>query len=272
MATMDWGSQADSGAAGYEEFLVPAMFAPFAERLVERAGAARGMSILDVACGTGVVSRAAARRAGPTGSVTGADFGEPTLAVARSRAMDAGAAPIEYLQSDATKLPLEDDEFDIVLCQQGLQFFPDRAAALVEMRRVLKADGSLAIATWKDIESSPFIALADALKSHVSPEASAMMHSPFGLSDASELTEAIVGAGFRDVVVEDETIECTWASHPQFARLAVEAGPVASWFAAAEETAQRRVIDEVAERLAPNATAEGQLRMTMTSNVALARP
>jgi ubiquinone/menaquinone biosynthesis C-methylase UbiE len=271
MATMDWGSQADSGAANYEEFLVPAMFAPFADRLVERAGVAPGLTVLDVACGTGVVSRAAARRAGPTGSVIGADLGEPTLAVARSRAMDAGTAPIEYLQSDAAELPFEDDAFDVVLCQQGLQFFPDRSAALAEMRRVLKVGGSLAIATWKNIERSPFLAVADALRSHISPEGAAMMHSPFGLSDASELTQAIAAAGFRDVVLEDETIECTWASHPEFARLAIEAGPIASLFAAAEDTARRRVIDEVAGRLAPNATVEGHLRMAMTSNVALAR-
>jgi ubiquinone/menaquinone biosynthesis C-methylase UbiE len=272
MATMDWSSQADSGAANYEEFLVPAMFAPFAERLVEQGGVSPGSGVLDVACGTGAVSRAAARRAGPAGSVTGVDLGEPTLAIARSHVIDDGAAPIQYVQSDATALPLEDASFDVALCQQGLQFFPDRSAALGEMRRVLKADGRLAIATWKNIERSPFIAVADALASHVSPQASEMMRSPFGLSDALELAHGLSAAGFRDVVVEDETIECTWASHPEFARRLIEAGPVASLFAATEDTAKRRLIDEVAARLAPHATTEGQLRMVMTSNVARARP
>jgi len=268
---MDWSSQAGGGAAAYEEFLVPAMFAPFAERLVDRAGVARGAAVLDVACGTGVVTRAAARRAGPVGSVIGADLGEPTLAVARSRAVGEAAAPIDYLRADAAELPFGDDDFDVLLCQQGLQFFPDRAAALAEMRRVLKAEGILAIATWKDIERSPFIAIVDALGAHVGAEAAAMMRSPFGLGDASELAQAIAAAGFRDVVVEDETIECTWASHPEFARLAIEAGPVASSFAAADAAARDRVIEEVAGRLAPNATADGRLRMAMTSNVALAR-
>ncbi len=271
MATMDWGSQADSGAANYEEFLVPAMFAPFAERLVDRAGVSPGSAVLDVACGTGAVSRAAARRAGSMGSVTGVDLGEPSLAIARSHARDDGAAPTEYLQSDATTLPFAGATFDVALCQQGLQFFPYRSAALDEMRRVLKAEGRLAIATWKSIEHSPFLAVADALASHVSLEASEMMRSPFGLSDASELAHAISAAGFHDVVVEDETIECTWPSHPELARRLIEAGPVASLFAAADNAAKRRLVDEVAARLAPHAIADGRLRMAMTSNVALAR-
>ncbi len=271
MATMDWGAQADSGAANYEEFLVPAMFAPFAERLVERGAVSHGSAVLDVACGTGAVSRAAARRAGPTGSVTGVDLGEPTLAIARSHIIDDGAAPIEYLQSDATALPFDDAVFDVAVCQQGLQFFPDRLAALGEMHRVLRADGRVAIATWKNIERSPFLAVADALASHVSLEASEMMRSPFGLNDSSELAHCLSAAGFHDVVVEDETIECTWASHPEFARRLIEAGPVASFFAATDDIAKHRVIDEVAARLSPHATAEGHLRMPMTSNVALAR-
>jgi hypothetical protein len=115
------------------------------------------------------------------------------------------------------------------------------------------------------------MAIADALASHVSLEASEMMRSPFGLSDASELARALSAAGFRDVAVEDETIECTWASHPEFARRVIEAGPVASLFAAADETAKCRLAGEVVTRLASNATADGQLRMTMTSNIALAR-
>ena len=272
MATMDWGSQADSGAANYEAFLVPAMFAPFAERLVEQGRVSPGSAVLDIACGTGAVSRAAARRAGPTGSVTGADLGGPTLAIARSHDTEDGAAPIEYVQSDATSCPLAMPRSRSCFVEQGLQFFPDRPAALGEMRRVLKTDGRLALATWKNIERSPFIAVADALASHVSVEASEMMRSPFGLSDASELAGGLSAAGFQDVVVEDETIECTWASHPEFARRLIEAGPVASLFAAADDTAKRRLTEEVADRLAPNATADGRLRMTMTSNTAIARP
>jgi ubiquinone/menaquinone biosynthesis C-methylase UbiE len=271
MATMDWSAQAGSAPASYEGFLVPAMFAPFAERLVELAGVRSGSLVLDVACGTGAVSRAAARRARTSGSVTGVDLGEPTLAIARSLPAEEGAASITYVQSNAASLPFADDAFDVALCQQGLQFFPDRARALAEMRRTLKHDGPVAVATWKDIEHSPFVAVADALAAHLSREAGDMMRSPFALSDADELGRLLSDAGFHEVVVTEEKIECTWSSHAEFARLAIAAGPIAPVFTGAPEEAQRAVAEEVAARLAPHATADGRLRMSMATNVAVTR-
>ena len=270
MASMDWGIQSGSAPAIYQEFLVPAMFAPFAKRLVEHGCVRPGSRVLDVACGTGVVSRAAAILAGTGGSVAGVDLGEPTVAIARSHPAEENAAPIDYAQADATALPFDADDFDVALCQQGLQFFPDRAAALAEMRRVLKPGGRVAVATWKDIEP-PFSAIADALGRHVSTEAAQMMHSPYALGDGATLAQLMSDAGFREVAVIDETIECTWASHPEFARGYIAASPIASVFAAASSHSQQAVCDEVAERLAPHATAEGSLRMPMTSNVAVGR-
>lgn len=252
-------------------FLVPAMFAPFAKRLVEHGYVRPGSRVLDVACGTGVVSRAAAILAGTGGSVAGVDLGEPTLAIARAHPAEQNAAPIDYAQADAAVLPFDADDFDVALCQQGLQFFPERAAALAEMRRVLKPGGRVAVATWKDIERSPFSAIADALGRHVSTEAAQMMHSPFTLGDSATLAQLMSGAGFREVAVIDETIECTWASHPEFARRYIVASPIASVFAAVSGHVQQAVSDEVAERLAPHATADGSLRMPMTSNVAVGR-
>ena len=271
MASMDWSTQSGSAPASYESFLVPAMFAPFAERLIEAAGVRAGSVVLDVACGTGVVSRAAARAAGTGGSVTGVDLGEPTLAIARSVAPEGSVAPITYVQSDAASLPVADDQFDSALCQQGLQFFPDRPRALAEMHRALKPGAQVAIATWKDIEHSPFVAVADALAAHLSRKAGEMMRSPFALSDAEELGSLVSTAGFSGVSVTDETIECTWASHAEFARLLIASGPVAQLFSSAPKEAQNAVGEEVAARLEPYATADGRLRMPMTTNVAIAR-
>ncbi len=268
MASMDWGIQIGSAPAIYQEFLVPAMFAPFAERLVEHGYVQPGSRVLDIACGTGIVSRAAAILAGTGGSVAGVDLGEPTVAIARSHPAEENAAPIDYAQADATTLPFDAEDFDVALCQQGLQFFPDRAAALAEMRRVLKPGGSVAIATWKDIEP-PFSAIADALGRHVSTEAAQMMHSPFTLGDGATLAQLMSDAGFHEVTVIDETIECTWASHPEFARRYIAASPIASVFAAASSHSQQAISDEVTERLAPHATADGSLRMPMSTNVAV---
>ncbi len=268
MASMDWGIQSASAPATYQEFLGPAMFAPFAKRLVEHGYVRPGSRVLDVACGTGVVSRAAAILAGTGGSVAGVDLGEPMLAIARSHPAEENAAPIDYAQADAAALPFDADDFDVALCQQGLQFFPERAAALAEIRRVLKPGGRVAVATWKDIKP-PFSEIADALERHVSTEAAQMMYSPNALGDGATLAQLMSDAGFREVAVIDETIECTWASHPEFARLYIAASPIASVFAAASSHSQQAVSDEVAERLAPYATAEGSLRMPMTSNVAV---
>lgn len=270
MTTMDWSKQGGSGPQNYQDFLVPAMFAPFAESLVEQAGVEAGSRVLDVACGTGVVSRTAARRAGAAGSVTGLDLGEPTLAVARAQPSGEGSAPIEYLQAEATALPVEDDTFDIALCQQGLQFIPDRTAALAEMRRALKTGGRLAVATWTSLETNPFAAVADALARHVSAEAGQMLRSPFALS-GDDLRAAVEKAGFTEIDLRTETRDSTWATHPDFARRTIASGPVAPIFAATPDAAQQAVADEVAERLAPNATPDGRLTMPMTSFVVLAR-
>ena len=113
MASMDWGTQSGSAPAIYQEFLVPAMFAPFAKRLVEHEYVRPGSRVLDVACGTGVVSRAAAILAGTGGSVAGVDLGEPTIAIARSHPAEENAAPIDYAQADAAALPFDADHFDV---------------------------------------------------------------------------------------------------------------------------------------------------------------
>jgi ubiquinone/menaquinone biosynthesis C-methylase UbiE len=272
MPGMDWSAQGGSGPQVYEEFLVPAMFAPFAERLVLDAGVEPGSRVLDVACGTGAVSRAAARRAGEGGSVTGVDLGEPTLAIARAHPPEDGAAPIEFLQADATLLPVEPGQFDVALCQHGLQFIPDRVAALSAMRTALKPDGRIGIATWTAIDSNPFGAIADALAQHIGEEASQMMQSPFTVSQ-EELVGAVEAAAFRDVEVQEQTMECTWAAPPsEFARRAIAAGPIAPIFGAAPAEAQQALADAVGELLAAHATADGgSVRMPMTANVVFAR-
>jgi ubiquinone/menaquinone biosynthesis C-methylase UbiE len=271
MKTMDWSAQSGSGPANYQQFLVPAMFDRFAKTLVEQAGVQPGDRVLDVACGTGAASRAIARAAGPDGSVTGVDLGEPTLAIARSFDPENGAAPITFMQADATQLPIEDASFDVAVCQQGLQFFPDKAAALQEMRRALRPGGRLAIATWTGVESNPFGAVRAALEKHIGAEAGQVMGSPFALK-GEDLRKAVEDAGFTAVELRAEEQECTWDSPPEeFARRTVAAGPLAPAFAAAPEAAQQAVADDAGSRLAGNVSPEGKVRMPMVSNVVLAR-
>ena len=145
---------AGSAAETYERALVPAVFAAWAPLVVELADPRPGERVLDVACGTGVVTRLVAQRAGRTGSVVGLDLNPGMLAVAASSTANEPptSAPITWQEASATKMPLPDAAFDIVYCQLGLQFFPDRPAALREMYRVLVPGGRLGLMVWRGIE------------------------------------------------------------------------------------------------------------------------
>lgn len=132
----------------YERRLVPAVFEPWAEVLLDAVRVAPGSRVLDIASGTGAMARAAARRAGSEGRVVASDLSKPMLARAAATEVRNGAAPIEYVEASAEALPFEDGRFDVVLCQQGLQFIPARAVAVGEMRRVLRPGGVAGIAVW----------------------------------------------------------------------------------------------------------------------------
>src|SRR5436309_1061779 len=126
----------ETGAEMYERGLVPAIFAPWATILIEQAALQPGDRVLDVACGTGVVARLAALQVGSTGQNIGLDNNTGMLAVARSLPPIPGVS-LEWQEGNALAMPFADASFDVLLCQQGLQFFPDRSAALCEMHRVL---------------------------------------------------------------------------------------------------------------------------------------
>lgn len=133
---------------GYERYLTPVLFGPWAEVLIDTVGVHAGAKVLDVASGTGVVARLAAARAGSSGRVVASDASGAMLAHAASLPAPAGAAPIEYLEASVTELPLDDGCFDVVLCQQGMPFFTDRRRAAAEMLRVLRPGGSLGLSVW----------------------------------------------------------------------------------------------------------------------------
>lgn len=185
------GSPADI----YEQHMVPAIFARWAPDLVQAAGVRPAERVLDVACGTGAVTRLLAEQVGPAGKVTGLDITPGMLAAAR---LAAPSQRIEWLEGSAVKMPLPDGTFDAVICQQGLQFFPDKAAALSEMRRVLKRGGRLALSCWRAVEHTPgYLVLEQALARRVGPEKAAL--PPFSLGDAGAIRGLVVGAGFQEL-------------------------------------------------------------------------
>src|ERR1700726_4981380 len=149
-------------AGTYQEIFVPRIFIPWARLLLERAALRPGEAVLDIATGPGTVARLAAERVGPKGRVVGADLSEAMIAIAKAESPLAGSTTIEYLVSPAAPLPVEDGGFDVVTCQQGLQFFPDRAAAIRERDRGPQPGGRVAAAVWREIDLQPYFAAMDA--------------------------------------------------------------------------------------------------------------
>jgi len=195
----------------YERRMVPAVFRPWAERLIDAAGLRSGERVLDVACATGIVARVAAERVGPSGSVTGLDLLAGMLEAARIASKDVDPQ-IQWVEGNAAEMPLPESSFDAVLCQQGLQFFPDKVAALKEVRRVLASGGRALMSVWGSIEHSPAVeALQRALERHV-PDVAGFLPVVFSLSDPEQLAGLLREAGFVEVSVLAVTADVSFAS------------------------------------------------------------
>ncbi|ELY50194.1 class I SAM-dependent methyltransferase [Natronolimnohabitans innermongolicus] len=238
-----------SASEAYEQYLVPAIFAPWTDRLLETAEIREGDRVLDVACGTGVVARRAAPRVGTGGSVVGLDINDGMLAVAAETAADLQPS-IEWRRGDATDLPFSDERFDVVCCQQALQFFDDPGVAVGEMRRVLTPGGSVALSVWRPIDYQPaYVVLADALDRHVGDEAGTMMRSPFPEWDGEDLQTLVRDAGFDDVSVTVEIGSVRYPSVEEFVRREAASSPLAEPIAAVESAVRDDLIREVADAL-----------------------
>lgn len=240
---------AGNASENYEGYLVPSIFGPWAIDLVNLAAPQAGDRVLDVACGTGIVARLSAKYVAPGGKVTGLDINPRMVATARSLPLVPGVS-IEWMEGNAVAIPLPDAAFDLVLCQQGLQFFPDRLAALREMRRVLTSEGRLVLSVWRAIQYSPgFALLAEALERHVGPEAASTMRAPFSLADAEELRGLITKAGFRDVIISPAVKNLQFPSPEEFVRRYVSGSPLAGPFAQVREDVRKTLLDEIRRSL-----------------------
>jgi SAM-dependent methyltransferase len=215
--------------------------------LVELAQPRTGERVIDIACGTGIVARTAAAIVGPAGAVFGIDLNPGMLSVARSLS---STGSLQWQEASADKLPFPDGSFNVVYCQLGLQFFPDRAAALHEMRRVSSAQGRLALMVWRGIhESAGFAALAEALEQHIGPGAAAILRAPFGLSDAYELKTLVRAAGFQNVVVLQRQGTVRFPSVERFVLSYIAGSPLAGPVSKADDAAREALITDVRNAL-----------------------
>lgn len=192
-------SYGGTAAENYQRFFVPSIGGPVAEDLIQAASLQPGERVLDVACGTGVVTRLAAERVGAAGRVTGLDVNPGMLEVARSETPSNVA--IDWCEAAAESMPLADEAFDVVLCQMGIQFVPDKPVALQEMRRVLSTGGRVYV-NVPGPRPPIFGIMAEALARHISSEAASFVDLVFSMYDVDEIAELMRSTGFREVHVQ----------------------------------------------------------------------
>ena len=242
----------------YERYLVPAITTKWADDLVGRAQPGAGENVLDIACGTGIVARLASRRM-RQGHVTGLDLNKGMLAVARTVSSD--GAPIDWIEGSALDLPFEAGTFDLVLCQLGLQFFPDQERALREMHRVLSPTGRVALSVYSPIERTPGAnAFVLALDCVLGPTASRIKRGEHSFNAPEELRDLLSGAGFAKVEVHTVVQQIAFPSVLDYVSFQLLATPMAALLGDRTEGDRQAAIKMIASetaRLSDPAMLEG---------------
>lgn len=245
---------------------VPELFDPWAADLIEALGIRAGERVLDVACGTGVVARRAAGRVAPGGTVVGIDRSESLLEVAR-----AADPSVRWQRGGASELPFDVALFDVVTCQQGLQVFPDRERALLEMRRVLVPGGRVGVSVWGPIgRNAAFAALAESLERRAGVRVAAAVQWLFSLSEPEELRALLAVAGFGRIRVRSARKATRFPSVAEFLRRYVPGAPVGSATTQLSGDDWQKVVADLESDLAPWVDADG-LRIVTEANTGVAK-
>lgn len=252
----------------YERELAGPLFRPFAEAMLDEADLSPGDRLLDVACGTGIVARLARKWPGALANIVGVDISADMLAVAR-----AGAPDIDWREASALALPLHHGErFDVVVCQQGLQFFPHRPAALAQMRQALAPGGRLVISTWRSDEEILFLRALRSIAEHHLGMIDDRRH---GLGDAVQLEALVRDAGFHDIRMQTTVQTICFEDGLPFLRLNTMAlVDMSNAGRAMDDEGRGRAVEAIMQESAPvlarHADQRG-LAFEMATNLATAR-
>jgi ubiquinone/menaquinone biosynthesis C-methylase UbiE len=218
---------------------------PWTDDLILTAGCCDGDRVLDVACGTGIVASRVNLVSRKFCYVTGIDVNEGMLNAARKNPQ------VEWRQGSAIELPFDADSFDVVLCQQGLQYFPDRTAAMREMARVLAPGGRVAFNVWGALERQPFFAAAiTTIGTFLGADAQTPFYSAFSLNTAEELRQLASNAGLQNICVRFEHRTMRYPVPARFVGGWISGAPIAAPFLALPDDRKQAFIADIVERVA----------------------
>jgi SAM-dependent methyltransferase len=266
MATTETFRISSEQAELYEERFVPALFAHWVDAVLDAADVRFGQDVLDVACGTGIVTRHAAERVGPNGQVTGLDLNPAMLAVA-SRVRPG----LTWQQGDVAAMPFDDDSFDVVTCQSAAMFFPDLVGALREMGRVTRPSGVVAVQVFDLHEDQPaYGPWITMVARHAGKDALRMLGTYWVHGDRDLMRERCASAGLRVTAVHDHERAARFPSVEAMVLTEVNATPLADRLSQGELDA---IVADSYEVFEPFRTAgEEQLTIPLTGYVVVATP
>ena len=212
MATAEFSG---SVPANYDKYLGPVLFEPYAADLTARLPAGDGLRVLELACGTGIVTRRLREALGDSGTIVATDLSEPMVAYAR----DAVPVPgIEWQAADARALAFENGSFDVVVCQFGFMFLPDKVRGFSEARRVLVPGGVLLANIWCSLDENPVAgAIHGTLMQLFPADPPRFMEIPYGYGDTERVRKDLTDAGWENVRLETVRVQSVGPSAADFA-------------------------------------------------------
>jgi ubiquinone/menaquinone biosynthesis C-methylase UbiE len=255
---------AGSVPAMYHAHLGPFFFVQYARDLARRVPPIRGGAVLELACGTGIFTEELAARLDPTCTITATDLNDGMIEVARTRL---GDSSIVWQTADAAMLPFSDRTFDLVACQFGIMFFPDKVAAAREARRVLKPRGLFLFNVWGTLDENPIARLThEVIGGFFTSDPPAFYNVPFGYHDRAQITADLKSAGFSDIAVATVDVTGTAPSALHVATGLVQGSPVSHVIreraTASVDTVTRALADAIVGRLGA-----GEVRVPLRAHV-----
>jgi SAM-dependent methyltransferase len=251
-------------AEAYEEKFVPALFAEWAPHLIAASGLSTGQSLLDVACGTGIVARTATDRLGSGSRIVGVDLNDAMLTVARRVRPE-----LEWMQGNAADLPVEDGSFDVVACQFALMFFPDRGGAISEMARAVTGGGAVAVSVPAALAAqSAYQRIVEVVNHHAGAEATALFDTYWSCGDLGYLKDLFADAA---LTIETTRTFATTAHYPSIdAAIATELDSTPLGELVSAEIVER-IRADVYDALQPYVAESGGVGVPLTGHVVVGR-